>query len=394
MIKRGILCAFIALAVTVSGFSDEIKVTGTPPTVKTNDPTNIPQSAVDKLNEALESMFDDTLDKMNNTINETIPSGLIDSGNILVGFGNASLFATHGATMRAYGEYKSFSISLGGILGFQVPENTMDLINGDIAVDDFLSSDKLTFGINPQAFNLHVGFHPSSLIAIMPENLYFGLRIGFFGLPNLDIQMSDDVNAKLNFNTFTIGLTANYQLVPSVNLGLIIWRGVNVGSGLIFQTTKLDLSVPIKMEPMPIGDGSSIGGGLDNLSLVLDPTVTLNMNINTVTIPIEIVTAVKLIFLNIPLGVGFDIGFGQSDLSFGLKSGINIEGANSGKIEQEKGGSLSVGISNNVAPQFFNLKLISGLGFAFGEKFMLDIPFTYYFTSSGFNLGMTLGFRF
>ena len=389
MIKRGILCAFIALAVTVSGFSDEIKVKGTPPTVKTNDPTLEPY--IDGFNANLKETFDGMLDEMNDSINEAIPSGLIDSGNILVGFGNASLFATHGATMRAYGEYKSFSISLGGILGFQIPENTMDLINGDIAVDDFLSSDKLTFGINPQAFNLHVGFHPSSLIAIMPENLYFGLRIGFFGLPDLDIQMSDDINAKLNFNTFTIGLTANYQLVPSVNLGLIIWRGVNVGSGLIFQTTKLDLSVPIDKINQPIGDA---GGGLDNLSLVFDPTVTLNMNINTVTIPVEVVTAVKLIFLNIPLGVGFDIGFGSSDLSFGLKSGINIEGSNSGKLQQDKGGSLSVGISNNVAPQFFNLKLISGLGFAFGEKFMLDIPFTYYFTSSGFNLGMTLGFRF
>jgi hypothetical protein len=389
MIKRGILCVFIALVVTVSGFSDEIKVKGTPPTVKTNDPQLVPY--IEDFNKNLADTFGDMLDEMNDSINEAIPSGLIDSGSILGGFGNASIFATHGATMRAYGEYKSFSISLGGILGFQVPENTMDLINGNIPVDEFLSSEKLTFGINPQAFNLHVGFHPSSLIAIMPENLYFGLRIGFFGLPNLPIQMSEGVNADLNFNTFTIGLTANYQLVPSVNLGLIIWRGVNVGSGLIFQTTKLDLSVPLDKIEQQIGDS----GDLQNLKLVLDPTVTLNMNINTVTIPVEIVTAVKLIFLNIPLGVGFVIGFGSSDLSFGLKSGVNIEGgSNSSKLQQDTGGSLSVGISNNVAPQFFNLKLISGLGFAFGEKFMLDIPFTYYFTSSGFNLGMTLGFRF
>jgi hypothetical protein len=386
MIKRGILCVFTALAVTVSSFSDGIKVKGTAPTFKTNDSSI--QEFIPKFNEQLEKAFNGIVDDMNGIINDTVPEGFINSNDILGGFGNASIFATHGATMRAYGEYKSFSISLGGIVGLQIPENTMDLANGDI--DKFLSNDELTFGINPQAFNIHVGFNPSSLIKVMPENLYLGLRIGFFGLPNMDIPMNEGLNASLNFNTFTIGVTANYQLIPSVNLGLILWRGLNVGSGLIFQTTKLDLSIPLDKMNAPIGDAGTLTG----LSLALDPTVLLNVNINTVTIPVEIVTAVKLIFLNIPLGFGFDIGFGSSDLSFGLKSGVNIEGAQSSKLQPDKSGSLSVGISNKAPPQFFNLKLITGLGFAFGEKFALDFPFTYYFTSNGFNIGMTFGLRF
>ena len=383
MIKRGILCVFIALAITVSGFSEKIEVKGTAPTFKTNDSSI--QEFIPKFNEQLEKAFNGIVDDMNGIINDTVPEGFINSNDILGGFGNASIFATHGATMRAYGEYKSFSISLGGIVGLQIPPNTMDLANGDI--DKF---DELTFGINPQAFNIHVGFNPSSLIKVMPENLYLGLRIGFFGLPNMDIPMNEGLNASLNFNTFTIGVTANYQLIPSINLGLILWRGLNVGSGLIFQTTKLDLSIPLDKMNAPIGDAGTLTG----LSLALDPTVLLNVNINTVTIPVEIVTAVKLIFLNIPLGFGFDIGFGSSDLSFGLKSGVNIEGPQSSKLQPDKSGSLSVGISNKAPPRFFNLKLITGLGFAFGEKFALDFPFTYYFTSNGFNIGMTFGLRF
>ena len=383
MIKREILCVFIALAITVSGFSEKIEVKGTAPTFKTNDSSI--QEFIPKFNEQLEKAFNGIVDDMNGIINDTVPEGFINSNDILGGFGNASIFATHGATMRAYGEYKSFSISLGGIVGLQIPPNTMDLANGDI--DKF---DELTFGINPQAFNIHVGFNPSSLIKVMPENLYLGLRIGFFGLPNMDIPMNEGLNASLNFNTFTIGVTANYQLIPSINLGLILWRGLNVGSGLIFQTTKLDLSIPLDKMNAPIGDAGTLTG----LSLALDPTVLLNVNINTVTIPVEIVTAVKLIFLNIPLGFGFDIGFGSSDLSFGLKSGVNIEGAQSSKLQPDKSGSLSVGISNKAPPRFFNLKLITGLGFAFGEKFALDFPFTYYFTSNGFNIGMTFGLRF
>ena len=393
MIKRIIICVFITLAVTVSGFSDQIKVKGTAPTFKTNDPTAQPY--IDDFNRELASAFDEMLDGLNGMIEDTVPSGFLNSNDILGGFGNASIFATHGATMRAYGEYESLSISIGGIMGLQVPENTMDLINGKIDAEQFFSSNKLSFGINPQAFNLHVGFNPSSLITVLPENLYFGLRIGFFGLPKLEFDMGEGLSSSLDFNTFTIGVTANYQLVPSVNLGLIIWRGVNIGSGLIFQTTKLGLSMPLDRmeESIGVGDGS-IGGGLDNLTLVLDPTVTLNMNINTVTIPVEIVTAVKLIFLNIPFGLGFDIGFGQSDLSLGLKSGVSIDGGKGSALQQDKSGSLSVGISNKAPPQFFNLKLITGFGLAFGEQFVIDFPFTYYFTSSGFNLGMTIGLRF
>jgi len=389
MCKRGILCIFIALAVTFSGFSDGIEVTGTAPTFKTDDPTA--QHFIDEFNDQLKDVFDKTLTQIKESIDETVPSGLLNSDGILSGFGTASVFSSHGATMRAYADYNFLSISLGAMVGLQVPANTMDLINEKITVEDFLSDDNLIFGINPQAFSLHIGFNPSVLIKVFPQNLFLGLRIGFFGLNDMDIALSDGVNANLNFNTFTIGATVNYQLVQSVNWGLIKWNGINLGSGFIYQTTNLDMSIPLGRMVTDIGN---VGGGLDNLRLALDPRVTFNMNINTFTIPVEVMTAIKLIFLNIPLGFGFDIGLGSSSLSLGIKSPVNIEGDNSHLLEQDKEGNLSVSLEKSASPDVFNLKLMTGIGFAFGETFAIDIPVTYYFLNNGLNIGFTLGLRF
>ena len=129
-----------------------------------------------------------------------------------------------------------------------------------------------------------------------------------------------------------------------------------------------------------------------NLSLVLKPTAALNMKINTVTIPVEVSTAIKLLFLNIPFGLGFDIGFGKSDLSIGMNSKVNIE-SDSNLIYQKNPGSVSVALTNDNPPTAFNFKIMTGLGFTFGDKFMIDIPLIFYITD-GYTLGFTFGVHF
>ena len=130
-----------------------------------------------------------------------------------------------------------------------------------------------------------------------------------------------------------------------------------------------------------------------NLDLVLNPTAALNMNINTVTIPVEVSTAIKLLFLNIPFGIGFDIGFGKSDMSIGMKSDVNIDTHNNSQIYQIDKGSVSVNLTNDSPPTAFNFKIMTGLGFTFGDKFMIDFPLTFYIRD-GYSLGFTLGVHF
>ncbi|MDR2495264.1 MAG: hypothetical protein LBD24_08600, partial [Spirochaetaceae bacterium] len=122
----------------------------------------------------------------------------------------------------------------------------------------------------------------------------------------------------------------------------------------------------------------------------IDPSLSLKMDVDTVTIPIEANTAVKLLwFLNVGAGVGFDLGFGRSDLTVGAKGNVNIENLN-GPLSQDKPGSITLKAGGDMMPAVFNLKLMTSVGINIGPV-LLDIPFTYYFLDNGINAGITIG---
>jgi len=117
------------------------------------------------------------------------------------------------------------------------------------------------------------------------------------------------------------------------------------------------------------------------------------MKVNTVTIPLEASTSVRLLwFLNVALGLGVDISFGKSDMKVGMNGDINVRGFDSAAmgVQQSESGNLSVSAGGVMAPGFFNLKLMTGLGFSMGPV-ILDIPITFYLLNNGYNVGVTVG---
>ena len=368
------LCVLLAFAITVSAFSnDKIKIEGEAPTFRTDNPTYT--GAVTQLNSALGDAFGlATLDL----------EGLVGNINALPerfiqAWGNASVFASHGATNRAYGGYKIFTATIGSVTGYQLPVNPVVFLQDPgILLTELNDSGDLSFGLNIQMLSAQVGFNMSFLV----KNLYLGLRVGYLNLPSLFDNLS--------FKTTTVGILGNYQLLPRINLlGIIDWKGVNLGTGFIYQGTSLNVNVPLKQIRQEMGQVSTLG----NLALLVDPVVFFNMDIKTYTIPIEAMTAIKVIFINVPFGLGVDLGFGDSKIGIGMKNVINIDGLNNPAIEQDKEGHLTADVGGTVSPIGFNIKLMTGLGFAFGP-FILDIPFTYYFRGNGASLGMTLGVSF
>ena len=379
---KKITCMFLIILVlaATSVFSQTITISGNAPTV-TGDPGGI--------NTELNNAFNGLKDQLG----EQIGSLNIAPENLIRAFGNSSVYASQGgATQRGYSGYKSFAFTFGPSVGLQIPVSPfeiMDLINGnpngdplkDIFGDIFETGD-MTFGLNPQVINAQIGFNTSFLM----KNLYLGLRVGFTPdigkIEGLGELMGDMGGMKLSFSNFMIGVTANYQLIDSVKiLGLITWRGINVGSGFIFQNTKLGITYPV-------GDfEQQLGGSHTNLSLKANPELYFNANITTFTIPLEIMTAINLIFINIPIGVGVDFAFGESAMNIGMRSDIDIVGTYSNPINP---GNLTIDAGGAVGPQFANLKLMSGIGIALGPV-IIDIPVTWYFKDNGLNVGFTFG---
>jgi len=380
MNKRVILCVFIALAVIFSGFADA-------PQYGTTDTNLI--SHMNDLNETISEVFDG----IQGMLDGYLPNNNQQLNSLLTGFGKSAIFASHGATMFGYSEYKSISISIGTMVGLQLPAGSGQAISSNLLSGNFaeignaliskLPGD-FDLGVNPQAINAHIGFNPSAFFKGMPKSLSFGLQLGYFGFPGgFDIDIGGQT-ANVNFTNFTIGATVNFQLIPTVSLGgLLKWRGINIGSGFIYQSTKLDLATSFE-QAISNSTGQS---EFDNLKAKLTPT--LNLNVNTFTIPVEVSTAVTLLIFNIPIGVGFDIGFGTSEIA--SKAGVSVTGLPS-SIYETQAGSLDI-LNGNVDINVFNFKIMTGFGITFGDYFIIDIPITYYF-DDGFNVGVTLAVRF
>jgi len=359
MQNKLVLVLLMTALVTSSAFTLEIK--GTAPSFQGDGPDIV------KINDLLKETFEKAKDELNKEIKDINPK----PEDFIKSWGDAGVFASHGATQRAYGGYKHFAVTVGPMVGLRLPGSPFTIMDEmDGMLDKLSDKQDMSLGFNPQIFNINVGVNASKFLL---KDLYLGLHFGVMKLDNLIDGFS--------FSTFSIGATANYQLVPPISLAkVVLWRGVNVGSGLIYQGTKINYNLSLDSIVEDIG---TVG------KLTIDPALTLGFNIKTVVIPIEATTAVRLLwFLNIPLGVGLDLGFGKSDLQIGMDAKITPK---YGDYEEKKdSGSLSVDAGGNMSPTAFNIKLMTGVGFNFGPV-VLDIPVTFYL-NNGYSIGVSLGF--
>ena len=278
------------------------------------------------------------------------------------GFADASVFASHGATQRAYGDYKKFAITAGAMVGARLPSSIGSIVNDIKDFGDKLEKENgdMALGVNAQAA-LQFGLNSSFLV----DGLYLGLRLGY-----VNITSYDDISIKI----FHIGPVAHYRLLKGIDIGVFKWRGITVGSGFLYQNTTLNASYLLD-------DAVSAGVFVAN-----NPKLTFDMDITTYTIPLELNTSIQLLwFLNLDAGVGMDVAFGSNTTTMGIKSDVYASGTRlPGKLSIKGGGSE--------APTIINPKVMANLGFKFGPV-ILDVPVTYYISDNmGLNVGVTLGF--
>jgi len=365
---KKLVCVLLVFTLSIPAFAETLKVTGTAPI--TNDPT---------INANTQDAFQKAIDELNGKFTFDSPT------KFLQGMGNSSVYASHGATTRGYGGYKIFSATIGLTTGLQLPESIGSVMNDIDEITDSLERDgDIKLGLSPNFFNVNVGLNmgvfkslPKRLGLLKRDHLYFGVRVGYFKLPT-------GLFEGVNYSSLTLGLTANYQLIPTISLAKVIqWRGVNVGTGFIYNSSSFGIS------GLSLGDSIEEPIGATGAFLVMgEPKASLNMDVTTFTIPLEAVTAIKLLIFNIPLGIGVDIAFGKTSLTGGVTSDIGYKGLPPGTYQTSKGDlSVSGGVSNS--PSIFNFKIMTGLGINAGPV-VFDIPITYY-PASGYSVGITAG---
>ena len=309
-----------------------------------------------------------------------------DPQKLIGAFATSSVFSSAGASLRTYQGYDTFALTVGAMGGVQLPGSPLSWAFGfgdelDKFLDDFERVGDIQAGVNPQILNAQLGLNTSRFLL---KGLYLGLKGGYMNL-NLNLE-----GFSTSFRTWSFGPMVNYQFIPQYRLagGLIVWRGLNVGTGFIYQRTSFNMDLPVTVES---GELFSLPHGgtvtIENLAL------RMAFSVNTYTVPLEAVTSVRLLgFLNFSLGAGGDFGFGQASLRANGNSNINIYGYESYGVTVETPGSLRASMGGENSPTLFNPKLMGSFGFSAGSAIILDIPVTYYFLNNGYNVGVSLGF--
>jgi hypothetical protein len=318
-----------------------------------------------------QGIIDTTFTDILNDINDEIEDIDANPEKLIHGFADASTFSALGATQRAYGEYKLWAFTIGPMVGIRLPGSSFGNAVSDIQdMGNTLEEDgDIRAGLNIQGITGQFGLNTSQFLL---DNLYLGVRFGYFNLTSVE---------NLEFETFHIGLTGNYQLLKGIKVvsGLFRWRGVNAGAGLIFQRTALGYTYQLDRHEARIPDSGY---------LYVDPSIIFDMGINTFVIPLEVNTSAQLLWiLNLNLGLGVDVAFGENTTTLGI-SGVVTGDAASGIT---KPGYLTVDAGGSMGPTIFNPKLMANLGFTFGPV-VIDVPVSYYFVGGpGLSAGITLG---
>ena len=292
-------------------------------------------------------------------------------------FGNASSYAADGANLRGLMGYKFLTIAVGTMVGFQAPGSSLDNISDYVSqIED---EGDAYFGAGLQALTLSVGLNAGFLT----EGLYLSAKIGKFSME------TDD----MDYDSFNFGLLANYQIVDPFSIGVVKWRGLQVGSGLIYYNSTADMTIAVGTQSSQI-DIPMIGDA-DDATLNLDPTLNAEITSSGLKMPIDLLTGIRLLWIaNLNFGIGADLNLASKSevaLSADGRSYLsNIDPAIAASVTASDG-SVKVSIdegSGNV--DFIKLRAMFGLGFALGPL-KLDIPFTYYFDGTGFanNIGIT-----
>jgi hypothetical protein len=283
------------------------------------------------------------------------------------------------------------------MLGFQLPSSLLTFIKEfDIEksiIDKLNNEHDLGLGLNPKIITGQFSINTSKFLL---NNLYLGLRFGYMKLDSLPYNIEEYIGG-FSYNDISLGLMVNYQLIRQISLptGFLMWRWLTLGTGFIYQKTNIGTKFLFPSIEKDIGPITIpiLGLGSINPKLKIDPSLSLDFDISTYTIPLEGYTSFRLLwFLNLAVGAGVDFGFGKSDMNIGMIGAVNLTDIEIPGIDigTPTPGKLSVSADGDMPPGLFNPKLMAGLGFNLGPV-IIDIPVTWYFMNNGYSVGVTLG---
>jgi hypothetical protein len=368
-LKQALVLLF---ALTCSGGIQAATIRGTAP--KITQIIGLSGSALDALNAIIQAQFDEAIQEAGDSI-----APYHDQEQLAGGFADANAFASQAGTDRGYPNYRLFSITSGVMVGVQAPSLSSDYYEN---IEDRIKKDgDLKAGVGGGVSLINVGVNAKFLLS----GLYLNVK---YGSVNVNVE-----DAEMSVSTF--GITGNYIIAKprGVALGLLKWRGLSIGTGVLYNKTSA--TYILEIDPITEQFLYDQGGTLVTGDIVIDPSLTMGLSMRTITIPAEIVTSVRLLWIfNLTLGAGIDFNFGKSDIMLGSHDSTNLYNIQvNGESAQEAvvaPGEVTLdGSTLGTKPSVARTRLMSGIGLNLGPV-KVDVPVTYY-PSAGASVGVTVG---
>jgi len=286
--------------------------------------------------------------------------------DITKGFANANTFAAGAGTIQGYQNYEIFSVSAGIMAGVQAPKldyNYYKKIDKKIKEEGDIYA-----GAGGGLAFVNLGIHAK----FITDGLYFNIKYG--GMPYKPID-------EIKIDPKIIGIGINYALVKekSAPIGIVKWRGLSIGTGILFNRSELDLKVKL--------DKQEINTGVPLTVVELDPSMKFNFVTTTYTIPLDIVTSVRLLWVfNLALGAGVDFNYGKSRLDVSADGSVTVKSI---AVIATPGYVQVVQPRQSNTPSAVRFRAMAGVGLNLGPV-KIDVPIVYY-PPTGLAVGITAG---
>ena len=332
------------------------------------------------LNNALKSAGDDLAIKVRDGIEQYVNLPLFAKG-----IAESGATSTHIGTQRAFIDYKRFAVVVGSGFSASVPGSDIGVIERAVGQ---LEEGDLYFGAAFQPIVASFGFRPR----FISDRLYVNAKLGH-------ADVSDVPGAEgFSYNALSVGLLANYRLVESrsLPLGFLRWRGVTLGSGVVYQRNELKVDLEYDdadlTQTFIYDEGGPFG---ETYTLSVKPIITAIATSDSVVVPLEVTTGVRLLWLlDLNVGGGIDLSFGNSDVSLAISSPVELTGNTGGAEITPGSANVNAGTSGD-GPAFVRPRLTGGFGLNLGPV-KVDVPLMYYFDQDGnsFMAGVNVGIVF
>jgi hypothetical protein len=290
------------------------------------------------------------------TFINSLTSNLSSFSDMSQAMSNASAISIpETSSLTSYMDYKVFSVSVGFGAGAQFPGNNLATIAETVMA--FPGNGSTFFSIVPNpavSGGIHLGAFSKKL-----RKLYIDFRVMY--LPSIPYTLG---NFALTAENITWGVGFTYNIIERKDLagGVLGWGGLKVHTGYYGSYNKFTLRVALPT--MNVDTGSDLNSANGNEYIVFTPDLNLTLNNNTHTIPVDLTTSFRLLWvLDIHLGVGINVNLGASSIDITQNSSIGVTDGNGGtSVNVTSGGNLVISDATQVVPTTFTAKLMTGIG--------------------------------